>query len=122
MMFHEGSRELQDRFDTRRIAERIDDVPVADTIDDRLAAFIGRQEMCFLVTADAEGRPTCSYKGGDRASSGRRRADPWRSPTTGSGSRGRRMPYPPMTRRAPDSAGESARSRPRFVSGWWAYE
>ncbi len=63
--FHDGSRELQDRFDTRRIADRIDDLLVKDTVDDRSAAFIARQDMFFLATADAQGRPTCSYKGGD---------------------------------------------------------
>jgi len=65
MEFHDGSRELQDRFDTRRIADRIDDVLVKDTIDDRSAAFIARRDMFFLATADAQGRPTCSYKGGN---------------------------------------------------------
>lgn len=65
MDFHDGSRALQDRFDTRRIAERIDDLLVKEAIDDRSAAFIARQDMFFLATADAEGRPTCSYKGGD---------------------------------------------------------
>jgi hypothetical protein len=31
-MFHEGSRTLQDRFDTRRVADRIDELLVKDTI------------------------------------------------------------------------------------------
>lgn len=65
MEYHDGSRELQDRFDTRRIADRIDDLLVKDTVDDRSAGFIARQDMFFLATADAQGRPTCSYKGGD---------------------------------------------------------
>jgi len=64
--YHPGSRRLQDRFDTRRLADRLDDKfvsrPVIDP-DDR--AFIERMDMFFLATADAEGRPQCSYKGGD---------------------------------------------------------
>lgn len=60
-----GSRELQDRFDTRRLADRLADVKVHDifTPDDR--AFIARLDMFFLATVDNTGQPTCSYKGGD---------------------------------------------------------
>jgi predicted pyridoxine 5'-phosphate oxidase superfamily flavin-nucleotide-binding protein len=64
-MFHRQSRRLQDRFDTRRIADRIAEVLVRDTVDRGSAAFIEAQDMFFLATADADGRPTCSYKGGD---------------------------------------------------------
>lgn len=63
-MFHGGSRELQDRFDTRRIADRIDEHLVAETISDHDRGFIEARDMFFLATADAEGRPNSSYKGG----------------------------------------------------------
>ena len=63
--FHEGSRSLQDRFDTRALADRIDGLLVSDTISDGDRAFIEARDMFFLATADAEGRPTCSYKGGE---------------------------------------------------------
>ena len=63
--FNDGSRSLQDRFDTRALADRIDELLVSDTIDASDAAFIEARDMFFLATADAEGRPTCSYKGGD---------------------------------------------------------
>ncbi len=63
--FHLGSRELQDRFDTRALADRIDRLLVTDTIDEGDAAFIRERDMFFLASADAEGRPTCSYKGGE---------------------------------------------------------
>src|SRR5438132_7935258 len=63
--YHEGSRRLQDRFDTRRLADRIDEKLMRDTIDDDDRAFIERCDMFFLATADEEGRPNCSYKGGD---------------------------------------------------------
>ncbi|QBR93206.1 pyridoxamine 5'-phosphate oxidase family protein [Nocardioides euryhalodurans] len=63
--FHDGSRSLQDRFDTRALADRIDGLLVSDTISDGDRAFIEARDMFFLATADAEGRPTCSYKGGE---------------------------------------------------------
>jgi predicted pyridoxine 5'-phosphate oxidase superfamily flavin-nucleotide-binding protein len=63
--YHEGNRHFQDRFDTRRLADRIDERLVRDTIDDDDRAFIERMDMFFLATADAEGSPNCSYKGGD---------------------------------------------------------
>jgi len=64
--YHEGSRRLQDRFDTRRLADRLDERFVQRrTIDAADKAFIERQDMFFLATADADGRPNCSYKGGD---------------------------------------------------------
>ncbi len=64
--FHAGARRLQDRFDTRRLADRLDERFLQQPLinaDDR--AFIERMDMFFLATADAEGRPQCSYKGGD---------------------------------------------------------
>jgi len=62
---HDGSRELQDRFDTRRLADRLDDRIVRDVIRDEDRQFIERMNMFFLATADAGGQPQCSYKGGD---------------------------------------------------------
>jgi predicted pyridoxine 5'-phosphate oxidase superfamily flavin-nucleotide-binding protein len=64
-MFHDGSRELQERFDTTRIAERIEERLVRDTIEPTDREFIDGADMFFLATADDSGRPTCSYKGGD---------------------------------------------------------
>jgi predicted pyridoxine 5'-phosphate oxidase superfamily flavin-nucleotide-binding protein len=64
-LYHDGARELQDRFDTRRLADRLERVKVHDTITAEDRAFIERMDMLFLATADAQGRPQCSYKGGD---------------------------------------------------------
>jgi uncharacterized protein len=64
--YRDGSRRLQDQFDTRRLADRLDEKFLSSATigaDDR--AFIERMDMFFLATADAEGRPQCSYKGGD---------------------------------------------------------
>ena len=63
-MFHEGSRDLQDRFDTRRIADRIDSLLVRDIISPGDQRFIEKLDMFFLATADQHGRPNCSFKGG----------------------------------------------------------
>ena len=63
--YSSAARELQDRFDTRRLADRLVQVTVHDrfTADDR--AFIEQRDMFFLASVDATGQPTCSYKGGD---------------------------------------------------------
>ncbi|HEY0672660.1 MAG TPA: pyridoxamine 5'-phosphate oxidase family protein [Longimicrobiales bacterium] len=60
-----GSRDLQDRFDTRRLADRLADVKVHDRFTPEDREFIGRLDMFFLATVDHNGQPTCSYKGGD---------------------------------------------------------
>lgn len=64
-LYSPAARALQDRFDTRRLADRLGDVKVHErfTADDR--AFLERLDMFFLASVDADGQPTCSYKGGD---------------------------------------------------------
>jgi hypothetical protein len=64
-VYHEGNRGFQDRFDTRRLADRIEERIVHDHIDGDDAAFIRARDMFFLATADADGSPQCSYKGGE---------------------------------------------------------
>lgn len=63
-MYHSGSRELQDRFATRKLADRLVDVLARTEFNDSDRAFIETRSMFFLSTADSEGRPDCSYKGG----------------------------------------------------------
>ncbi len=63
--YHDGHRLLQDRFDTRRLADRIDGRLVDDGIDADDRAFIESLDMFFLATADDRGYPNCSYKGGE---------------------------------------------------------
>lgn len=62
--YHEGMRRLQDVRDTRRIADRLAQVTLRHAFSDEDRAFIERSSMFFVATADAEGRPDCSYKGG----------------------------------------------------------
>jgi uncharacterized protein len=64
-IYHESNRRLQDRFDTRRLADRIEERIVHDRIDEDDRAFIEARDMFFLATADADGKPQCSYKGGE---------------------------------------------------------
>jgi predicted pyridoxine 5'-phosphate oxidase superfamily flavin-nucleotide-binding protein len=57
-------RELQDRFDSRRLADRLHERLSRTTFSDEDRAFIEASAMFFLATADASGQPDCSYKGG----------------------------------------------------------
>ena len=65
MGYHAGSRELQDRFGTRALADRLEDVKLRTAFTDADRAFVESMDMLFLATADEQGRPQCSYKGGD---------------------------------------------------------
>ncbi len=58
-------RELQDRFDTRRLADRLEERNLRTTIDADDRRFIEARDMFFLATADEEGIVQCSYKGGE---------------------------------------------------------
>lgn len=62
--YHDGNLQLQERFDTRRLADRLKD-RVSDTVFDEARAIIEEARMFFLATCDDRGLPTCSYKGGD---------------------------------------------------------
>lgn len=63
-MYHEGMRQLQDVRETRPIADRLREVTVRAAFTDEDRAFIERSAMFFIATADSQGRPDCSYKGG----------------------------------------------------------
>lgn len=63
MEYRDAHRVLQDRFDTRRLADRLGSVAGDDLT--AFTDFIEARDMFFLATADADGRPQCSYKGGD---------------------------------------------------------
>ena len=64
--YHDGNRSFQDRYETRRLADRIEERFLARPfIDADDKAFIEACDMVFVATADTEGRPQCSYKGGE---------------------------------------------------------
>ena len=64
-LYTEPARALQDRFDTRRLADRLEERLLSDIISDGDRALIERLDMFFLATVDAAGQPQCSYKGGE---------------------------------------------------------
>ena len=63
-MYHQGQRELQDRFDSRALADRLEEKLRRERFNDADKAFVEESPFFFLATADAEGRPDCSFKGG----------------------------------------------------------
>lgn len=65
ILYHDANRSLQDQFESRAIADRLEDLVRTEfSADDR--AYIESAYLFFLATADAEGRPDCSFKGGPR--------------------------------------------------------
>ena len=57
-------RSLQDAFDTRRLADRLIEVTVSDTFSASVRRFVETAPFLWLATADEEGWPDVSYKGG----------------------------------------------------------
>ena len=64
-VYHAGMRQLQDHFDTRRLADRLDEKLGRTAFTDEDREFIESRLFFFLASADSEGRPDCSYKGGE---------------------------------------------------------
>ena len=62
--FNEGSRALQEQFDTTRLADRVGEL-THDHLNNHDKAFIEHMDMFFLATVDEEGHANCSYKGGE---------------------------------------------------------
>lgn len=60
-----GARDIQDRFDTRRLADAITRTTLHATLSDGDRAFIERMDMFFIATQGANGGLDCSYKGGE---------------------------------------------------------
>ena len=64
-LFRPAHRRLQAQHDTTRLADRIESTLFRERFTPEDRAFIERLDMFFLATADAEGHPSCSFKGGD---------------------------------------------------------
>lgn len=58
------ARKLQDRFDTRNLADTEQAVIVHDVLNEPDSAFVSAAEMFWLASVDDKGAPTVSYKGG----------------------------------------------------------
>lgn len=63
-MYHAGNRALQGQFGSTQLADRLVEKLWRDRFKDEDRAFIESAGFFFLATADAEGRPDCSFKGG----------------------------------------------------------
>jgi predicted pyridoxine 5'-phosphate oxidase superfamily flavin-nucleotide-binding protein len=64
-LYGDSHRRLQREFDTERLADRVEQRLLRSHLTSEDRAFIEHLDMFFLATADAAGRPNCSYKGGD---------------------------------------------------------
>ena len=64
IMFNEGNRQLQDQFDSRRIADRLEEKLTRKAFSEGDRTFIQSLPFFFLATSDDKGRADCSFKGG----------------------------------------------------------
>jgi predicted pyridoxine 5'-phosphate oxidase superfamily flavin-nucleotide-binding protein len=62
--YHDGHRAVQARFGSTPLAERLEQVTHRTRLTDDDKAFVESAAFFFLATADAQGRPDCSHKGG----------------------------------------------------------
>lgn len=62
--YTEAHRHLQERFESRRLADRLGEITVSDRIGDHARRMIEAAPFFWLATADADGWPDVSYKGG----------------------------------------------------------
>jgi predicted pyridoxine 5'-phosphate oxidase superfamily flavin-nucleotide-binding protein len=63
-LYQDQHRALQDRFQSRPMADRIEQIALKTEIGPDEKAFIESRDFFFLTTVDGQGRPTVSYKGG----------------------------------------------------------
>lgn len=64
LLYHDGNRQLQNEFHSQPIADRLEQVTRHTRFTESDRAFIEGSIYFFLATADAEGRPDVSFKGG----------------------------------------------------------
>ena len=65
VMYHQGNRDLQDAYGTRRLADRMEERIRRSRFTEEDGAFVATLRFFFLATANPEGHPDCSFKGGD---------------------------------------------------------
>ena len=63
-MYHAGNRDLQAQFGSTALADRLLEKTHRTQFTDGDRAFIEGATFFFLATADPDGRPDCSFKGG----------------------------------------------------------
>jgi predicted pyridoxine 5'-phosphate oxidase superfamily flavin-nucleotide-binding protein len=64
LIYHDGNRRLQDAFQSRPIADRLEAKLARTEFSAQDRALIEAAIYFFIATADAYGRPDCSFKGG----------------------------------------------------------
>jgi uncharacterized protein len=62
--YHDDSRRLQALFGSTALADRLEERVRRDHFTDADKAFVEGVSFFFLATADRDGRPDCSFKGG----------------------------------------------------------
>lgn len=63
-MYHQGNRDLQEQFGSRPLADRLVERLWRSRFKDEDKALIESVGFFFLATADSDGHPDCSFKGG----------------------------------------------------------
>jgi len=64
-LYGEEHRTLQDRFQSRPMADRIEQIALKTEIGEEERAFIESRDFFYLATVNQQGQPTVSYKGGN---------------------------------------------------------
>jgi uncharacterized protein len=64
IMYHEGQRTLQKKYLTERLASRLEQHEARAELTPEDRSFVENASFFFLATADQNGAPLCSYKGG----------------------------------------------------------
>jgi uncharacterized protein len=64
-LYADEHRTLQDRFESRPMADRIEQIALKTEIGEEERAFIESRDFFFLSTVNQQGQPTVSYKGGN---------------------------------------------------------
>jgi len=64
-LYADEHRTLQDRFQSRAMADRIEQIALKTEIGEEERAFIESRDFFFLSTVNQQGQPTVSYKGGN---------------------------------------------------------
>jgi predicted pyridoxine 5'-phosphate oxidase superfamily flavin-nucleotide-binding protein len=59
-----GEHQLQHRYQTQERARRFNRRQMLGRLNERMVEFIGRQEMVWVATADANGECDCSFRAG----------------------------------------------------------
>lgn len=62
--YTDAQRKMQDKFESRQLADAMEGAIIEDRVNEGHAAFIESRDFFFLSTVTASGEPTVSHKGG----------------------------------------------------------